>query len=294
MKDLLRKYWYILALLFTLPIILNFVLRLNSPVGIIGNPETWLFFWSTYSATIIGSLITLFVLFRTLQQNEISLSKTLSQNEANNKESKKLQNTIFEKSQNLQIAIYKKGLEERKLQDLVKAFKESLQFLDIAKITQYKLQINAGLYEDANSFFFEEANRSININNSIHIDFNATIFDIDFEEYKSTYREIIENYAIFSQFIIHMIDILKLDKYEDKKIRLEDHFNSLDQPLFTIKERDKLKNTIENNEFINLMISILNERITKLFNNSTNVNKKLMRLSNEIITTKKRKLEEFL
>ncbi|WP_192348838.1 hypothetical protein [Algoriphagus sp. Y33] len=67
------RFYGIIALIsiISVPIILNFILQLSFPnIRIIGNIDTWLGFWSAYSGSVIGSMITLFVLYKTLRQNQ--------------------------------------------------------------------------------------------------------------------------------------------------------------------------------------------------------------------------------
>lgn len=71
----LKDYWFIISIVVLLiigfPIFLNFILQLTfRNVKIIGDENLWLSFWSSYSGSVIVGLITLFVLFKTLRQNQ--------------------------------------------------------------------------------------------------------------------------------------------------------------------------------------------------------------------------------
>ena len=77
-----KNYWLygIIALIsiISVPIILNSVLQISFPnIKIIGNTDTWLGFWSAYSGSVIGSMITLFVLYKTLRQNQENHKKQI-------------------------------------------------------------------------------------------------------------------------------------------------------------------------------------------------------------------------
>ncbi len=77
-----KNYWFygIIALIsiISVPIILNFVLQISFPnIKIIGDADTWLGFWSAYSGSVIGSMITLFVLYKTLRQNQENHKKQI-------------------------------------------------------------------------------------------------------------------------------------------------------------------------------------------------------------------------
>ena len=69
MIDILKKYWWAVALIILAPVVINFVLQIPAFVQIVGDNTDWLTFWGNYLGGSIGALATLFVLFKTLQQN---------------------------------------------------------------------------------------------------------------------------------------------------------------------------------------------------------------------------------
>ncbi len=65
------KFIIVVLIILIFPIILNFVLQLSIfNTNIIGDEKLWLTFWSSYLGAIIMSIITLFVLYKTLKQNQ--------------------------------------------------------------------------------------------------------------------------------------------------------------------------------------------------------------------------------
>lgn len=75
----MKKYWWIVFIALTIPIALNFALRIRFPLSVIGDEELWLTFWGSYGGAVVGSIITLFVLYKTLSQNEKNNTATKDQ-----------------------------------------------------------------------------------------------------------------------------------------------------------------------------------------------------------------------
>lgn len=73
-KDVLVWCVVILPLL-VFPLLLNWLLQINSPTKVIGNPETWLSFWSKY----IGAVLTAIMVFASF----ITIRKTVNINKTN-------------------------------------------------------------------------------------------------------------------------------------------------------------------------------------------------------------------
>ncbi|WP_321281647.1 hypothetical protein [Marinifilum fragile] len=274
MKDLIKKYWYIptgiisLLLIVVLPIFINWALQQKTSYEVIGNSETWLSFWSTYLGTIIGSLITLYVLYLTLKQNE-----------ANNK-----------KAKDLQIAIYKKGLEERRIQELTQAFRESLHFIELAKITRYIRLIQIEEYEKPEVFFLDELGKTFNKHSSFELDFISYTNDKNLDCYKSIFVDLIIKYSDYVTLITFIIDLLKNEDYTSKIRRLI--LNSEIKEYIKDEEYNTLVNCDSDEKFIREILFILNN-YSKDHNKEYNeLHSKLVDLSEQILTSKKSQLGE--
>lgn len=78
MKQKKHLWVLVIAIAFlALPIILNFVLLIPSPIPqqwLIGEPDYWLTYWPTYVGAI-GTLLMAIMTYKTLQQNSIILKK---------------------------------------------------------------------------------------------------------------------------------------------------------------------------------------------------------------------------
>ncbi|PKQ60470.1 hypothetical protein BZG02_19125 [Labilibaculum filiforme] len=273
MKTLIKKYWYILILLITLPIVLNLVLRLNAPFDIVGNAETWLAFWSTYSASIIGSLITLFVLFRTLDQNKLSLSETLKQNEINNKESK-----------NLQIAIYQKRLEERRIKELTQTFKESLHFINHSQIHYNQRLIITGNYTEASKFFISETARCKQTISTLLLDLIPIRKSEELDDYRETYTDLLELYLILSIQIMNITSILIGQSFAEKKnlFHITITFNT-SITVFSKSDIDDINRAKSEDQFVSQLTALIQKQINEFSTKANNIEKGLMRKSKAII-----------
>lgn len=281
MKELLKKYWYIptiivsLILIIVLPIGINKILLKPAPYEVVGNSETWLAFWSTYLGTIIGSFITLIVLFMTLKQNE-----------ANNKESKELQ-----------INIYKKGLEERRIQELAQTFKESLHFINYPQIQSNHILIQNQDYVDANTFFSSESSKCIDNISSYKLDFINTDKDKSIDDYRDAFGEILVEYIIFINTTLIIIKVLQKTDLTTKIACFKHHFNlgtqkAVIRKAFTQNEYNILTQFKDERLFINEIKSILNNRYTQFSNLFIKNHSKLGGSAIKIITSKKNKLRK--
>ena len=67
----MKKYWWLVLIVLTFPVLLNFGLSISTPFLVLSDSEHWLTFWSSY----IGIPITLLILF----QNERSNKETKAQ-----------------------------------------------------------------------------------------------------------------------------------------------------------------------------------------------------------------------
>lgn len=91
MKGLFRKYWWLLIILIVLPGIINLCYYFPAIDAIFLEPQKWTTFWGSYIGAIVSTLVTLFVLFKQLEQNH-------SENEYN----RKLQLSVLEYQKDMQ------------------------------------------------------------------------------------------------------------------------------------------------------------------------------------------------
>lgn len=270
MNGLLKKYWYLLVLLFVLPIGLNFLLQANAPFKVIGDSSIWLLFWSTYLASILGSLITLYVLLKTLEQNEV-----------NNNASKELQ-----------ISIYKKGLEERRIQELSIILKDSLRFINYTKFHRNYNSVISKEYETASSFFDVEITRCLDRFSLISLDFISSDKDKIEEEYQTLFKNVLNKYTNLISVIIRVIAIMEKDGLKSKIDTFKKKHQGKENGLFTIQEYNKLTLAPEEFLFDEYIKQILGERFEKFCEIYGEEHPKLIRESKELISHKKEQLEK--
>lgn len=272
MNGLIKKYWYLLVLLFVLPIGLNFLLQANAPFSVIGDPSVWLTFWGTYSASIIGSLITLFVLYKTLKQNE-----------ANNEESK-----------SLQIAIFKKGLEERRILELSVILKNCLHYIDYPKLSRNCNALKSKEFSETRSFFDSEIVRSLNTLSSLSLDFITSDKDDKENEFKTLFRNILDEYIKLISMAIRIFSIIETLGFENKmgvfKIKYEKDLKGVS--LFTKEEYNIVVQSTNGGYFNAKLMEFLDVRINR-FNDEYSVShQRLINMSKELISYKKEQLEK--
>lgn len=102
MKNILRTYWWAVAIIAVVPIILNFILQIPGFVKFVGKDTDWLAFWSNYLGGLIGALTSLFILFKTLQQNHNESEKNRKANDLANEINRKLQINVLKYQQQIQ------------------------------------------------------------------------------------------------------------------------------------------------------------------------------------------------
>ncbi len=102
MKDILKQYWWAIAVIILAPVVLNCVLQIPAFVRIVGDNTDWLTFWGSYLGGIISTLTALFILYKTLQQNHEENEKNREANELANENNRKLQIRILEYQQQMQ------------------------------------------------------------------------------------------------------------------------------------------------------------------------------------------------
>lgn len=69
MKNILKKYWWILLSVILIPCLINSIMIQPRIYRIVGNDTSWLSFWGGYIGSVISSAIALFILWKQLNQN---------------------------------------------------------------------------------------------------------------------------------------------------------------------------------------------------------------------------------
>lgn len=111
----IKKYFFQLLLIITIPLIINTLMVLPKLFPITGDSSSWLGFWGSYIGAILSSAIAIFILYKQNQQNHI-------ENIAN---------------RNLQLSVIKYNQELDKLRDLRTAlvdFQASFDYIEITNI----------------------------------------------------------------------------------------------------------------------------------------------------------------
>ena len=99
MINFLKKYWYWVLLILLAPIAINFILLIPVFLPIAGDDKTWLAFWGSYSSALITSMITLFVLYRQLMQNQKENEENRKTNKEENEKNRQLQLRVLKHQQ---------------------------------------------------------------------------------------------------------------------------------------------------------------------------------------------------
>jgi hypothetical protein len=114
------------------PIGLNYLIPIeNKYFSVIGNESTWFSFWSVYSGAVISGLITLFVLFKTLKQNQTNYINQKANSERLNREQKNFQLNLFEYQE-----------KRRWLMELKSKLERDTEILDFSNIVSLTHQIS--------------------------------------------------------------------------------------------------------------------------------------------------------
>jgi len=118
--------------IFTVPIALNYLLPLNNSFfNINGDEEKWFSFWSSYSGAVISGLITLFVLFSTLKQNQENYIKQIKHSDELNR-----------KQMSFQIKLLGNQIKQKWLIDLKAALSDNINILDFCNIEKMSNKIS--------------------------------------------------------------------------------------------------------------------------------------------------------
>lgn len=70
MIDILKKYWWVILLIISVPIIINCLILKPAMFKFVGKDTDWLNFWGAYIGTVLSSCIAFYVLHKQLSQNQ--------------------------------------------------------------------------------------------------------------------------------------------------------------------------------------------------------------------------------
>ncbi|MDE5783714.1 MAG: hypothetical protein K2H97_05310 [Prevotella sp.] len=102
MKEILRKYWWIVAFVIVVPIVVNFILLMPAFLPIVGDNTHWLTFFGGYIGSLISTFGAWLILCRQLKQNHKENKKNRIANEQANEKNRKLQIKVLEYQQQIQ------------------------------------------------------------------------------------------------------------------------------------------------------------------------------------------------
>lgn len=196
-----RNIVFIIAILIicTVPIGLNFLIPLeNKYYTIFGNEETWFAFWSSYSGAVISGLITLFVLYKTLRQNQ-----------DNHKKQQVDSLELNRKQMNFQVKLMDYQNKNNWLNDLKNRLSSDLEILDFSNVEKLAFRIslvssNKELMDDISNF-----EKKINATqNNLIILYNGKFDSKERKHYKVTSDNLVKNLikiiAAFRSYLVKM------------------------------------------------------------------------------------------
>lgn len=91
MKDLLKKYWWLLIAIVVTPVIVNYVLLIPAFGPVVGDNVHWLAFWGSYLTSLVSAMIAFLILF--IQRRD---------NHNENKHNRQLQINVLKYQQEMQ------------------------------------------------------------------------------------------------------------------------------------------------------------------------------------------------
>lgn len=161
------------------PVILNIILKSpNFWIEGIGNEIDWLAFWGSYGGATIGGLITLYVLY-----------KTLTQNDNNNTASK-----------DLQLAIVKAQFKQNWLDNFIVDLKEIINYVNLVELREAIFNINANPNK-ARDFISKEIVRTSSKPIEFNLHFDESIADDLENQFMSSFNE---HAVIYHRFIVFL------------------------------------------------------------------------------------------
>lgn len=98
----LKAYWWAISIILIAPVLLNFIILIPAFSPVVGGSLDWLSFHGSYIGSVIASLITLYVLYKQLQNNHEENEKTRRENQAVNEKNRQLQLKILKYEQETQ------------------------------------------------------------------------------------------------------------------------------------------------------------------------------------------------
>ncbi len=212
---------FIIAIIVILvvPIGINFLLPIEiDRFNILGDVKQWFNFWSAYAGAVVSGLITLWVLYKTLRQNQ--------ENHINQKEYTKKLN---EEQRIFQVNLLKNQAKQKWLENLKQTVIDNLDLIDFRHIERLSKRItiinsNKEILDEISQL--ERKVKQIDINFSIL--YSNSFITNEQKLYKNQLSKAAENMIkILSTFSSYLI---KLDKTITETNRRIDNFEKLKEP----------------------------------------------------------------
>lgn len=99
--ELIKKYWWVILVIMSLPIMLNFILIIPAFTKVVGNDAEWLSFWSGYLGAIISSIAAFVILYVQRRDNELQNTQNRVENQKENENNRHLQLNILRYQQEM-------------------------------------------------------------------------------------------------------------------------------------------------------------------------------------------------
>lgn len=143
MKDLLKKYWWLILIITVLPVIVNYVLLIPAFGPVVGDSVHWLAFWGSYLTSLVSALIAFLILFIQRRDNHIE-----------NKQNRQLQINVLKYQQEMQwlnekreiiqqsvLSLHKNDLRllSKRLSENLDIYEEAKQLMDKVLKSKYKI-----------------------------------------------------------------------------------------------------------------------------------------------------------
>jgi hypothetical protein len=188
--------------IFAVPIGLNYLLPLNNSLfNINGNEKKWFSFWSNYSGAVISGLITLFVLFSTLKQNQKNHIKQIDYSDELNR-----------RQMSFQIKLFGNQIKQKWLIDLKAVLSENLNILDFWSIEKISNKIS--IVSSNRALIAEIAQletRLKSVQTKLSILYHDTFVDFQQELYKNSVDKFVDNLnVVLVTFTRHLLAIEKV------------------------------------------------------------------------------------
>lgn len=101
MKNLIKRYWWIIPVILILPILINFTLLVPAISPIVGEDTDWLSFWGGYLGAIISAGVAFYILHIQRNDNKKDNINNRKSNKAQNEANRQLQLNIMRYQQEI-------------------------------------------------------------------------------------------------------------------------------------------------------------------------------------------------